>query len=80
MTRPLIAIFDVETQEQVNREMNDVEYEQYLINTAKAEAELVAEATAKAAADAAAEAKKAAKAQALAALGLSQEVVNLLAE
>ena len=80
MTRPLIGILDAETQIQVNREMNDVEYEQYLIDSAKAEAELAAKAAAKAEADAAAEAKKAAKAQALAALGLSQEIVNLLAE
>jgi hypothetical protein len=43
--------------------------------------EMLAEETARQEeADAAAEAKKAAKAQALAALGLSQEVVNLLAE
>ena len=80
MTRPLIGILDAETQIQVNREMNDAEYEQHLIDVAKAKEELAAEAAAKAAADAAAEAKKAAKAQALAALGLSQEVINLLAE
>ena len=80
MTRPLIGILDAETQIQVNREMNDVEYEQYLIDYAKAEAELAAEAAAKAEADAAAEAKTEAKRQALAALGLSQEIVNLLAE
>jgi hypothetical protein len=80
MTRPLIGIFDVKTQEQVNREMNDIEYEQYLIRVAATEAELAAEATAKATADAAAAAKTEAKRQALAALGLSQEVVNLLAE
>jgi hypothetical protein len=80
MTRPLIAIFDVETQEQVNREMNNVEYEQYLINTTKAEAELAAEAAAKATADAAAAAKTEAKRQVLAQLGLSQEIINLLAD
>lgn len=80
MTRPLIAILDAATQIQVNREMNDEEYAQYLIDSAKGEATLAAETTAKAAADTAAEAKKIAKAQALAALGLSQEIVNLLAE
>jgi hypothetical protein len=80
MTRPLIGIFDVETQEQINREMNDEEYAQYLIDFARAEEELAAEATAKAEADAAAEAKAEAKRQALTALGLSQEIVNLLAE
>ena len=80
MTRPLIAIFDTETQEQTNREMNDEEYAQYLVDSAKAEEELAAEAAAKAEAEALAEAKRAAKAEALAALGLSQEVINLLAD
>jgi hypothetical protein len=80
MTRPLIGILDAETQIQANREMNDEEYAQYLIDLTKAEAELAAEATAKAEADAAAAAKTEAKQQALAALGLSQEIVNLLAE
>jgi len=76
MTRPLIGILDAETQIQVNREMNDAEYEQYLIDAEAAQAL----ATAQAEANAVLEAKKAAKAQALAALGLSQEIVNLLAE
>lgn len=76
MTRPMVCIIDISTQEEVNREMNDAEYEQYLIDAAAAQAQ----ATAQAEADAAAEAKKAAKAEALAALGLSQEIVNLLAE
>jgi hypothetical protein len=49
-------------------------------NTAIIEEKRAKEALEKAEADAAAEAKKAAKAQALAALGLSQEIVNLLAE
>ena len=80
MTRPLIGILDAETQIQVNREMNDEEYAQYLIDLAKAQLDLAAEATAKAEADAAAAAKKAAKEEALAALGLSQEIINLLAE
>ena len=56
--------------------MNDAEYSQHLIDVAAAETQAAAEA----AADAAAEAKKAAKAEALAALGLSQEVINLLAD
>lgn len=73
MSRPLTSILDVETQELIIREMNDAEYEQHLIDVAAAE-------TAKAEADAQAEAKAEAKRQALAALGLSQEVVNLLAE
>ena len=33
MTKPLIAIFNCETQEEIIREMNDVEYAQYLIDT-----------------------------------------------
>lgn len=80
MTRPLIGIFDASTQEQVNREMNDAEYEQYLIDKARFDEERAVLLAAQAEADALAEAKKAAKTEALTALGLSQEVVNLLAE
>lgn len=80
MNRPMVSILDVVTQELAIREMNDAEYEQYLIDSAKAEEELAAAAAAKATADAAAAAKAAAKAEALAALGLSQEIINLLAE
>lgn len=69
MTRPNVCVFNVETQEEIVREMNDTEYEQHLIDKAQGEA-----------AQAEFNAKKAAKAEALAALGLSQEVVNLLAE
>jgi hypothetical protein len=76
MTRPIVAEFNVETQEEVTREMNDTEYEQYLLDTVK----LQAFAVERDEAAAAAEAKKAAKAQALAALGLSQEIINLLAD
>lgn len=32
MTRPLVGIFDAETQEQIVREMNDEEYAQYLLD------------------------------------------------
>lgn len=76
MTRPMVRIFDGNTGEEVIREMNDAEYAQLQLDKAEVEAEQAREAEAKALADA----KKAAKAQALAALGLSQEVVNLLAE
>jgi hypothetical protein len=76
MTKPIIHEFNVETQELIEREMNDTEYAQHLIDIANAE-----ERAAKQAEETAAlEAKAAAKAQALAALGLSQEIVNLLAE
>lgn len=73
MNKPKIAVIDVQTQEEVIREMNDAEYEQYLIDVAQAEARQAEE-------EAKVAAKKAAKAEALAALGLSQEVINLLAE
>lgn len=76
MTKPLVYEFNVTTQEELTREMTDAEYEQHLLDVAETE-ELKAK---QVETDAAAEAKKAAKAQALAALGLSQEVVNLLAE
>jgi hypothetical protein len=80
MSRPNTYIFDCETQQSIVREMNDEEYAQYLIDSEKAEAELAAEASAKAAADATAAAKTEAKRQALAQLGLSQEIINLLAD
>jgi hypothetical protein len=80
MTRPLISILNVETQEQANREMNDAEYEQHLVDKARFDEEEALRLTAQAEADALAEAKRAAKAEALAALGLSQEVINLLAD
>jgi hypothetical protein len=73
MNKPNIAIIDVTTNELITREMNNEEYAQHLLDKESEELKL-------AEAQAAAEAKKAAKAQALAALGLSQEVVNLLAE
>lgn len=76
MTRPTISIFDVNTQEQIIREMTEEEYADHLAT----QEQIAIFNEQKAAAEAAAEAKKAAKAEALAALGLSQEVVNLLAE
>ena len=72
----MITIINVETQEEITREMNDAEYAQHLLDVADAETRAASQTKA----DAATEAKKTAKAQALAALGLSQEVVNLLAE
>jgi hypothetical protein len=76
MTRPFVAEVNVETQELIEREMNDTEYAQHLIDVANAEEQAAKQAEE----DTKAEAKKAVKAEALAALGLSQEVVNLLAE
>jgi hypothetical protein len=37
--KPLVYIFNAETQEGIEREMTDVEYEQYLKDIARAEAE-----------------------------------------
>lgn len=76
MTRPMIHMLNVNTGEEVIREMNDAEYAQLLIDKAEIEAQQIKQAEEDAKVAAKAEAKK----QALAALGLSQEVVNLLAE
>jgi hypothetical protein len=76
MTRPIIGFFDVISQEETFREMNDAEFAQYEIDKASWEVEVAAQAEL----DVTAAAKKAAKAEALAALGLSQEIINLLAE
>ena len=76
MTRPNVHIINVETQEEIIREMNDEEYEQSLADKAAYEAELALQVEA----EEVKAAKAAAKAEALAALGLSQEVINLLAD
>ena len=76
MTRPMVHEVNMEKNIDVIREMNDAEYAQYLIDKEEIEkinAVRVEE-------DAKVAVKQAAKVQALAALGLSQEVVNLLAE
>ena len=52
MTRPIVKIHNVETDEVVEREMNDAEFAQYQIDQAKFaadKAEAIAQATAKAA-------------------------------
>ena len=71
--KPMIVIKDVSTDEIIQREMNEEEYAQLLANKAAYEAQVAAEETA-------AQAKASAKKAALVALGLSQEIVNLLAE
>lgn len=67
MTLPIIKIVNVETGEEIEREMTDKEYAQLQIDQAEAEANLV---------------KKAAKAQArqeiLERLGLTEEEARLL--
>ena len=69
----MIYLFDSNTGEEIIREQNDAEYAQALIDKAQFEKE-------QAEAGSLAETKRAAKAEALAALGLSQEVINLLAD
>lgn len=70
MKRPIIRIHNTQTDEVIDREMDDIEFAQYQIDKAEAEARQ-AEAEAKAAAKAAAQAK-------LAALGLSIEDLQAL--
>jgi hypothetical protein len=70
MTRPIIRIHDLATDEVIDREMNDAEYAQHLKDVAKEEARL-AEVEAKADAKAAAEGK-------LAALGLTTDDLRAL--
>ncbi len=66
----MVRIHNTETNEVIDREMNDAEYEQYLKDVAKEETRL-AEAEAKAEAKAAAEGK-------LAALGLTTDDLRAL--
>jgi len=76
MTRPVISIIDVSTQEETIREMNDDEYAQHLLSLEeikKEEAERLAKEQEAEAAKAAVEAK-------LASLGLDLETVKLLAK
>jgi hypothetical protein len=72
----MIHMLNVNTGEEVIREMNDEEYAQLLVDKAEIEAEQIKQLEA----DAKKAAKVEAKKQALAALGLSQEIINLLAE
>ena len=76
MTRPMRYEFNAETQEETLREMNDAEFAQWQIDKAESDKKVQLELEEEAKLVAKAEAKK----QALAALGLSQDVVNLLAE
>lgn len=80
MTRPITHIVNLTTGEEVIREMNDEEYAIWLNDKEKIDAERAVRAAEQAEEDAKVAAKTQAKAEALAALGLSQEVVNLLAE
>lgn len=74
MSRPLVSIHDLSTGVTEEREMNDQEYAQHLIDIQhheEHEAQMIAEAEAKATAKASALAK-------LAALGLSEEEAQAL--
>jgi hypothetical protein len=70
MTKPIIRIHNLETDEIIDREMNDDEFEKYQAE-AEAQALIEAQAAAKAAAKAAAEAK-------LESLGLTKEDLEAL--
>jgi hypothetical protein len=67
MNRPIIRIHNAETNEIVDREMNDTEFAQYQVDIAEAEAK-----------KAEAQAKAQAKAALLERLGLTQEEFNTL--
>ena len=67
MSNPIIRIHDVTTNEIVDREMNDAEYAQHLVDIANAKAKLDE-----------AIAKEASKAALLAKLGISAEEAALL--
>ena len=67
MTKPMIKIHNIETNEVIDREMNDAEFAQYQADQA-----------AQAAKQAEAEAKATAKAALLAQLGITEEQAKLL--
>ena len=67
MTNPIIRIHNVETNEIIDREMNDAEFTQYELDQA-----------AQSAVQAEAEAKATAKAALLAQLGITEEQAKLL--
>jgi phosphopantetheinyl transferase (holo-ACP synthase) len=71
MSKPIIKIVDVSTGDEVEREMTKSEYEQYLANRAKAQAE--------AQALAAKEAARQSALEKLAALGLTEAEIQALA-
>lgn len=78
MTRPTVSIFDVTTQEETVREMNDAEFAQYEIDKIRFEEKQAEQEEKQAVLDAQAAAKAVAKAEILAALNLSQETLDIL--
>jgi hypothetical protein len=79
MIRPNITIFDIQAGTEIIREMNDEEFAIWEADVAAHAEQEAAQAQADAEAAAAAQAKADAKAAALAALGLTQEVIDILA-
>jgi hypothetical protein len=67
MTKPMIRIHNTETDEVIDREMNDIEFAQHQVDINEAEAK-----------EAEAQAKAQAKAALLERLGLTQEEFNTL--
>jgi hypothetical protein len=67
LTRPTVRLHNIETDEIIDREMNDAEFAQYEADQAK-----------QTAAQAEAEAKATAKANVLAQLGITEEQAKLL--
>lgn len=67
MTKPMIRIHDIETDEVIDREMTDAEFEQFEIEQAELQAKAEAEAT-----------KAAEKAALLAQLGITADQAKLL--
>jgi hypothetical protein len=74
MTRPIINIFNAETQEGITREMNDEEYAQYLVDKQNAEIEQ-AELDAKKAEE---DAAKAVLHEKLAEMGITPELIEVI--
>ena len=72
--KPLISIFNVETQEEIQREMNDEEYAQYLVDKAKWEAQEAERLAEQAQIDSA----KAAVHEKLAELGITPELIEVI--
>jgi hypothetical protein len=70
MTKPIIRVHNTETNEIVDREMNDLEFEQYKKDTIATEARRLEEAKV--------EAKKVAAEAKLAALGLTADDIRAL--
>ena len=74
MTRPLITVVNIETQEEIQREMNDEEYAQYLVDQQNFEIEQAERDAKQAEIDAA----KAAVHEKLSELGITPELIEVI--